>query len=237
MSHSHLPTGWAFARCLLGVAAITCTLTFSVSCSNNGGLVQPGPDDFLPPEISTDRVITPTTPLKYGDRIEVYVTEDTSYNGSQVVRREGHILLPGFGRFHVSGLSPSQAEAKLKKELEKSKLRVATVIIDRVVEVKEGTIDSSRRILVYLTGKVARPGQHALIVEPGKSIGIYQAIMISGGMDRFANPKNAYVVRSTREDFKRNIALDLEKIATGDSPDLPVHPGDVVVVPEKTFGF
>jgi protein involved in polysaccharide export with SLBB domain len=237
MFHSHLPAGWASARSLFGFAAFTFTLTFSVSCSNNGGLVQPGPDDFLPPAVSIERVVTPTTPLKTGDRIEIYVTEDTSYNGSQVVRREGHILLPGFGRFHIAGLSPAQAEAKLKSELEKSKLRVATVIIDRVVEVTEGTIDSSRRILVYLTGKVARPGQHALIVEPGKSIGIYQAIMITGGMDRFANPKKAYVVRSTREDFKRNIALNLEKIATGDSPDLPVHPGDVVVVPEKTFGF
>ncbi len=191
----------------------------------------------MQPAISAERVVTPTTPLKPGDNIEIYVTEDTSYNGSQLVRREGHILLPGFGRFPVAGLSPSQAESKLKAELEKSKLRVATVIIDRVVEVPEGTIDSSRRILVYLTGKVARPGQHALIVEPGKPIGIYQAIMISGGMDRFANPKKAYVVRTTREDYKRNIALNLEKIATGDTPDLPVHPGDVVVVPEKTFGF
>ncbi len=237
MFHSHLPSGWASARSLIGVAAVTFTLTFSVSCSNNGGLVQPGPEDFLPPAISIERIVTPTTPLKTDDRIEIYVTEDATYNGSHVVRREGHILLPGFGRFHIAGLSPTQAEAKLKAELEKSKLRVATVIVDRVVEVSESTVDPSRRILVYLTGKVARPGQHALIVEPGKSIGIYQAIMISGGMDRFANPKKAYVVRSNREDFKRNIALDLEKIATGDSPDLPVHPGDVVVVPEKTFGF
>jgi protein involved in polysaccharide export with SLBB domain len=237
MFHSHLPAGWASARSLFGFAAVTFTLTFSVSCSNNGGLVQPSPEDFLPPAVSIERVVTPTTPLKPGDNIEIYVTEDTSLNGNHVVRREGHILLTGFGRFSVAGLSPSQAEAKLKAALEKSKLRVATVIIDRVLEVSEGTVDPSRRILVYLTGKVARPGQHALIVEPGKSIGIYQAIMITGGMDRFANPKKAYVVRATREDFKRNIALDLEKVAIGDSPDLPVHPGDVVVVPEKTFGF
>jgi protein involved in polysaccharide export with SLBB domain len=237
MFHSHLSAGWALVRCLLGTASIALTLTFFISCSNNSRLVQPGPEDFLQPAISAERVFTPTTPLKPGDNIEIYVTEDPSYNGSKVIRREGHILLPGFGRFHIAGLSPSQAEAKLKAELEKSKLREATVIIDRVVEVSEGTIDPSRRILVYLTGKVARPGQHALIVEPGKSMGIYQAIMISGGMDRFANPKKAYVVRTTREDFKRNIALNLEMIATGESPDLPVHPGDVVVVPEKTFGF
>jgi protein involved in polysaccharide export with SLBB domain len=237
MLHSYPSVGWAPARWPFDSACLALSLAFLVSCSSNNRLEQPSPDDFLPPAISVERVVTPTTPLKPGDRIEIYVTEDNSYNGSQLVRREGHILLPNFGRFTVAGLSPSQAEAKLKAELEKSKLRVATVIIDRVLEVPEGSIDSSRRILVYLTGKVARPGQHALIVEPGKSIGIYQAIMITGGMDRFANAKKAYVVRTTREDYKRNIALNLEKIATGDTPDLPVHPGDVVVVPEKTFGF
>jgi len=219
------------------VSTAAAVVVVLASCSNDGRLLQPGPEDFLAPEISSQREVTPTTPLKAGDRIEIYVSEDATLNGSQVVRREGHILLPGFGRFPVAGLSPSQAETKLKTELEKSKLRSATVIVDRVVEVPVGTIDSSRRILVYLTGKVARPGQHALIIEPGKPLGIYQAIMISGGLDRFANPKNAYVVRTTKDNLRRNLAIDLEKVAKGAAPDLPVHPGDVVVVPEKVFGF
>jgi len=207
-------------------------------CSHTLSLEQPGNEDYIPASLESGGVVTIETPLKAGDNIEIFVTEDPSFNGSYTIRKEGHIIFPTFGRFHLAGLSPRHAEAKLRDELQRGKLRTATVILDRVIEVLPPGQENKDRLLVYLTGKVAQPGQHSLTVEKGKALGIYDSIMISGGFTRFAEPKKAYVIRSAKSGGgKRRIALDLQAVAEGQQPDMPVHPGDVVVVPEKVFGF
>ena len=92
--------------------------------------------------------------------------------------------------------------------------------------------------LVYLTGKVIQPGQHSLTTVDSKPLGVYEAIMISGGFARFADPRKSYVVRtSSTNGSKRRLSLDLQAIVEGRKPDMPIHPGDVVVVPEKVLGF
>lgn len=182
--------------------------------------------------------MTSETLLKPGDQVEIFVTEDASFNGSYLIRREGHIIFPTFGRFQLAGMRPKEAEQKLKLELQKGKLRVATVILDRMIEIVPPEKDLRNKLVVYLTGKVLQPGQHTLTNINGKGLGVYEAIMISGGFARFADPRRCYIVRASALNMgKRRLSLNLLDIAEGRKSDMPIYPGDVVVVPEKVFGF
>jgi protein involved in polysaccharide export with SLBB domain len=196
----------------------------------------PRPDDLKLRERpgSVSRI----TPIVPGEILDTYVFEDSSFNGQYTVRHEGHIIFPGFGRVVLAGLTPNQAEARLKELLEKGKLRSATVLLDRVVTNPQPLSATTEQMLVYFTGKVVRPGQHALTVELGGNMGAYEAILVTGGLARFADQRHSYVLRQQPAGQpKRKIALDLKSIAEGTTRDLPLRPGDIVYVPEKIFGF
>lgn len=193
------------------------------------------------PETRVQAPVDPKNiPIRPGETLDVYVLEDTTLNGVYTVRAEGHIIFPTMGRIQLAGLTPTQAEARLKQLLESQKLRVATVILDRtsLAGSSQNATPTSQQMLVYITGKVARPGQHNLTVEIGKTMGVYEAILISGGFARFSNEAKAYVLRqSAPGQAKKKILLDLKAVASGTQPDIAIRSGDIVVVPEKVFGF
>ena len=94
----------------------------------------------------------------------------------------------------------------------------------------------SRKILVYITGKVNRPGQHVLTLTEGRMIGVYEAILIAGGMNRFGYGEKVHVMRADKDGTKHRIPVNIRLIEEGKAPDPPVGNGDVIVVPEKVFG-
>lgn len=208
-----------------------------VGCESDSGLEQPRPDDYatLPRAAASNPLHQPIRP---GDVLELTVQEDASLGGSFTVRAEGHILMPSVGpRVSVAGLSVSGAEQHIKRLLEQKKLRTATVTLDRVFIAPVSAMADKEQTLVYLTGKVARPGQHVLSSEIGVPLGAYEAIMITGGLGRFADTKNAHVMRPSSGGVRRKIGLNLDAVAKGEERDLPLRKGDIVVVPEKVFGF
>ena len=52
-----------------------------------------------------------------GNNIELWVNEDTSFNGRYQVRRGGYMILPQIGRVQVAGKTVGQAEAAVRKAL------------------------------------------------------------------------------------------------------------------------
>jgi polysaccharide export outer membrane protein len=207
-------------------------------CQNGPKLENPRPEDF---KVTSRQAIDGsqrTSPITSGEVLDVYVIEDPSLNHQYSVRAEGHIIFPGMGRVIVAGLTPEQAELRLKQLLEARKLKTATVLLDRVYAKSSPLSATTDQLLVYLTGKVTQPGQHALTVDKTGSMGVYESIMVSGGFARFASPQKSYVLRKDAgTQNKRKIAVDLKAIADGDIPDLPLRMGDIIFVPEKTFGF
>ena len=67
-----------------------------------------------------------------GDAIDIFVLEDSSFNGLYVVRPSGDMILPKAGRIAVLGMSLAQVEASVKQVLEANQLTQATVIADPV---------------------------------------------------------------------------------------------------------
>lgn len=213
-------------------------LLLVASCTTPEAEVDPALWAVPPASPAAPAPAAPNVPLRVGDRIELFVIEDDAFSGSFQVRETGHIIMPELGRVMVAGLTPAAAETRIKSLLEDGVLTEATVILDRTRARRvPQPLDEKERLLVYTSGKVSRPGQHSLVVQEGRRLGVFEVILITGGLERFAHERRAYVLRSQGFGERQRIPVDLRAIREGQSPDIPVLEGDIIVVPERTFGI
>ncbi len=217
---------------LIAVAAASLLLAACESDAPNG----PPPPVLNAGNRSSAPAVKP--PLQTGDQIEVLVSEDSQFNGTYRVREDGDVILPKLGRIVVKGLTTSQTESLFKSALEKSQLVRATVLVDRISSANAGPggVEGGPSISVILTGSVARPGQHKLAV-PASGIGLYEAVMIGGGLGRYAEERKVSIMRKQADQRRTTFVVDLAAIKAGKSPDVPLQEGDIVNVPEKAFVF
>ncbi len=205
-----------------------------VGCSD--GLSSSGdvPAAAVPPVVrQTDGNV-----IAVGDELEIFVKEDAVFNGTYRVRERGDIIISDVGRIPVAGLNVEAAERRVESYIEKGQIKDATVILDRTSNpAKKTSLAGSRQMLVYMTGAVVKPGQHMLTLPEGRSLGVYEAILISGGLGRFADEQNVYITRVDSKGIRHRLPVNTRLIRQGNSADPAIGYGDVVVVPEKVFGF
>ncbi len=166
-----------------------------------------------------------------GDNLDIFVVEDTSYNGRFQVRRGGYIILPWAGRIPVAGKTLSEAEVEVRKALENSQLQHATVMVEKV----EGP-DITTGPVVFLAGefKVPRP----FTIPPGTKATIVNVILSCGGYTDKADLTRVKVMRivgnkSVVEEENVQRILD----GTGLSSDLTLNNGDVLLIPPGSNNF
>jgi polysaccharide biosynthesis/export protein len=93
-----------------------------------------------------------------------------------------------------------------------------------------GTKLNQTKTKIYVQGEVENPG--AFDFQPGLTA--LSACIIAGGFDKFAAPNRAKIVRITKNG-QETIDINLEKVISGDLPDLPLKPGDRIHIPESWF--
>jgi protein involved in polysaccharide export with SLBB domain len=160
-----------------------------------------------------------------GDNLEIFVVEDTSFNGRYQVRRGGYIILPAVGRIAVAGKSYSEAEAEVRKALETTQLQHATVMVEKV----EGS-DIATGPVVYLAGefKFARPFR----IPTGTKATVVSVILSCGGVTDNADLTRVKVMRVVANKSvveEENVEKILE--GSGLTSDLTLSDGDVITVP------
>lgn len=176
--------------------------------------------------------------IAVGDELELFVKEDPVFNNTYRVRERGDIIIPDIGRIQLKGLSVEAAESRVEAYLERGQIKDATVILDRIRDRGAGPrVAGARRMLVYMTGAVQKTGQHMLTVPDGRPLGVYEAILISGGLGQFADEQKTHVLRMDSKRVRHRIPVNIKLIRQGSAPDPAVGQGDVIVVPEKVFGF
>ncbi|HBJ87515.1 MAG TPA: hypothetical protein DDZ88_27390 [Verrucomicrobiales bacterium] len=177
--------------------------------------------------------------FKPGDSLELFVEEDPSFNGTFPVREGGYILIPRMGRVQVSGLDRDEAEIHLTKTLQKNQLTKARVLVEHVKIAGRGALTSPDvpKIMVYFTGSVAKPGMHMLPLIKGRPMGLYEALLITGGASRFGHLGRVEVLRPDSSGRRTRTLVDLRPIREGNADDPPLSEGDIVNVSEKVFGF
>ena len=229
-----IASSWVFR------AATLLTLCLLPSCKNSEdtGLAPPPNLPLTAPRVAPIAHDT----FQVGDTLELLVEEDPSFSSAYLVREGGYILIPKVGRIPVVGLTRSSAEDQIMTILQKGQLKKATVFVERQSRQTAATgfigAASAPRMMVYLTGGVSRPGQHYVPMRrDGSTPGLYETILVTGGLAKFANESRVKIMRLDATGVRRSIPVNIRKIKDGALPDVPVGDGDIINVEEKVFGY
>lgn len=167
----------------------------------------------------TDYVIGP------GDNLSVFVYRSPELSMSVPVRPDGRISLPLVADIGAAGRTPVDLARDIEERL-KEYIREPNV----TVMVTNFVGPTSR--LVRIVGEAAQP--RSIPFREGMTV--LDALIESGGLTRFAAGNRARLIR--REgDAQQVITLRLtDLLRDGDfTQDIPLRPGDTVVIPQGWF--
>lgn len=170
--------------------------------------------------------------LAVGDRLSFRIIEDQEDPRPLFVTDSGELEVPYIGRFSGVNKTCRQLARELKTELQKEYYRQATVII--AIDVMART-----RGRVYLVGPVRLPGPQE--IPSDEVLTLSKAIMRAGGFAEYANKRTVKVTRAgaageaDKQTFVRDVGEIFEKGKV--ELDLPLEPGDIILVSERSIRF
>jgi polysaccharide export outer membrane protein len=151
------------------------------------------------------------------DVLDVTVWKEPTLSGSVLVRPDGMISLPLLGDVQAAGLTPLRLADQIKEKLKK-------YVQDPNVSVVVSQIHSK---VIYMIGEVAKPAP----VEMTPDMTLLEAISSAGGLTEFANKKKIYILRNV-SGKRVKIPVHYKQALAGNlALDLPLKPGDTIVVP------
>jgi polysaccharide biosynthesis/export protein len=159
-----------------------------------------------------------------GDTLQVFVWRNPELTATVPVRPDGKISTPLVEDMVAVGKNPSALARDIEKVLSEY-VRAPTVNV--IVTQPVGAYGQ-----VQVIGQVTRPG--SLPYRAGMKL--LDAVLSVGGVTQFAAGNRTKVERST-QGSKQEIKVKLDNLLNkGDmSQNLPLQPGDVIVVPESRF--
>lgn len=160
-----------------------------------------------------------------GDALSVNVWRNPEVSANVTVRPDGKITMPLVEDLQASGKTPSQLASDIKVVLAKFiQEPVVTVTVTGFV----GMYNQQIRVI----GQAAKP--QSLPYREGMSL--MDVVIAVGGMTEFASGNRANIVRDVDgKQVKMPVRLK-DLIKDGDlSANMPMRPGDILVIPESFF--
>jgi polysaccharide export outer membrane protein len=171
-----------------------------------------------PAAVSPDYLIGP------GDSLHIFVFQNDALSTTVPVRPDGKISTPLVEDMVAVGKTPSQ----LARDIEKSLSEYVKSPKVNVVVMQAMSVFSQVRVI----GQVTHP--QALPFRDGMTV--LDAVLAVGGLSQFAAGNRAHLVRN---DHGKNSEIKVKLDALVNNGDmrqnLPLRPGDVLVVPESRF--
>jgi protein involved in polysaccharide export with SLBB domain len=155
------------------------------------------------------------------DVFEIRVFNEPDLSGNYRVSAEGTIDFPLVGRLHVAGLRAEEAQDLLVQKLKAGYLKDPQLLI---------MIRSWNSRKVSVLGQVSHPGS----VDYFPRMTIVDAIALAGGFTAIAD-KNVVNLRREVAGKIETKVFPVGDISEGRAPNVPVLPGDVLVVEERLF--
>ena len=160
--------------------------------------------------------------LNPGDEIEISVWNEENLQKTISVLPDGMISFPLVGHLQAAGKTASEIEATIAAKLD-------AYIADPEVNV---TVTSTRGNVVFVVGKVLKPGPIVMI----QSTTVMQALAMAGGLNEFASANSIKIIR--RSGLEEGAQVTVLKIRYSDlekgndlSSNHILNYGDVIVVP------
>ncbi len=157
--------------------------------------------------------------LHPGDEIHISVWREDTLNQRVVVLPDGNITFPLAGRMKVSGLTSIQVENQLVEKL-------GTFFADPEITVSIVGVQGN---LVYVLGKVNRPGTYVL----SGPTNISQILSVAGGLVKFARQDEIKILRG-QGDAAIYIPFNYDDLLFGKNgaeATIMLEAGDVIIIP------
>jgi len=160
-----------------------------------------------------------------GDSLEISVWHNTDVTRSVTVRPDGKITIPLIEDMPAAGKSSSQLARDIEKSLSKYILDpIVTIIVTGFV----GPYSEQIRII----GQASRP--QALSYRDNMTM--LDVVIAVGGITEFAAGNKTRLIRNINGNQQQFIVRLDDLIKDGDiSANVPMRPGDIIVVPESFF--
>ena len=156
--------------------------------------------------------------------VEVFGEEDLRTNGR--LNGEGNLSLPLLGAVRLTGLTLTQAAARL------TELYGRDYLVNPRVNV---TLVGYAKRRFTMLGQVNRPGSYEMPDGNPEGIDLMEAIATAGGYTRIAAPERVSIRRRSANGKDEIIRVNAKRLARGESNNVTVQPGDTVTVGESIF--
>ena len=156
--------------------------------------------------------------------IEVFGEDDLRTSGR--LNGEGNLSLPLLGSVRLSGLTLTQAAARL------TQLYGHDYLVNPKVNVT--LVGYAKRRFTVL-GQVNRPGSYEMPETNPGGIDLLEAIAMAGGYTRIAAPERIDVRRQGNGRGDKLIRVDAKRLARSGGGNFKVEPGDTITVGESIF--
>ena len=165
--------------------------------------------------------------LSPNDAISVEVFGEEDLRTSARLNGEGNVSLPLIGSVHLSGLTVTQATARV------TELYARDYLVNPKVNVS--LLGYAKRRFTVL-GQVNRPGSFEMPETSPGGIDLLEAIAMAGGYTRIAAPERVSVRRHTARG-DQVIRVNAKRLERGGSNagNFNVEPGDTITVGESIF--
>jgi polysaccharide export outer membrane protein len=183
-------------------------------CASTGAAVAAG-----------DAAASPDYLIGPGDALNIIVWRNPEVSMSVPVRPDGKITTPLVEDLAASGKTSTELARDIEKALAKFiQQPVVTVIVTSFV----GTYGEQIRVI----GQAAKPQS----LPYRRDMSLMDVLIAVGGVTEFASGNRASIIRTIGgQQQKLAVRLD-DLIKSGDmSANLPMRPGDVLVIPESFF--
>lgn len=159
------------------------------------------------------------------DALEIFVWRAPELSTKITVRPDGRISTPLVEDMVASGKTPTQLSKDLERALSQY---VKSPQVSVIVSNFTSTFDQQVRVLGQAQKPIALPYQSGMTV--------LDVMVAVGGLTEFAAGNKAVLIRGKGED-RQSYRLRLDNLLRkGDiSANVPVLPGDVILIPESFF--
>ena len=181
------------------------------------------------PSASTNAVTAPSGyVLSANDQVAVEVFGEDDLRTSGRLNAEGNLSIPLLGSVHLSGLTLTQATARV------TELYARDYLINPKVNVM--LVGYAKRRFTVL-GQVNRPGSFEMPDGSPGGIDLLEAVAMAGGYTRIAAPERITVRRhgSKGDEVLKVDGKRLARGAGGANSSFKVLPGDTITVGESIF--
>jgi polysaccharide export outer membrane protein len=160
-----------------------------------------------------------------GDTLTMFVWRNADLSTSVTVRPDGRISVPLIEDLYVEGKTPSQ----LSREIE---TKLAEYVQNPLVTVTVGGFVGTYPQQVRVVGQATQP----MAIPYRANMTVLDAMIQAGGLTQFADGNKTTLVRvqdGAQKEYR--VYLD-DLLKDGDiSANLPLLPGDILIVPETFF--